>query len=101
RTRRRAERARSAAGRCLHLGGDGARARRGLRAGRVGLEPLTVRLDEEPDELLEAQLRRPAEHRLGLRRVPDEVVELGGATVEGSVGADVLAPVEADRLERT
>ena len=45
------------------------------------------------DEGGEADARRPAEHAAGLRRVADQVVDLGG-TEERGVFADVAPPVE-------
>ena len=51
-------------------------------------------------ELLEGHLRLPAEHAPRLRRVADEVVELGRAAAERRVGAHVVAPVEATRRRR-
>ena len=39
-------------------------------------QPLEVRVHEQVDEALEVDRRRPAEVVAGLRRVPDEVVEL-------------------------
>ena len=63
-------------------------------------EPLEVGVDEQPDEPLEVDRRRPAQSRLRLRGVADEVVQLGSAAAQRLVDVDVLAPVEADVAER-
>ena len=68
--------------------------------GSGGSEPqqLQVRVDHQPDQLLEVRLRLPAQLALGLRRVAHEQVHLGGA-LEGVVDAHVRLPVEADVVE--
>ena len=80
---------------------DGVRERPGTLAGkpRPAAERLEVRARHEPDELLEARLRLPAELRLGLRRVADQLVDLGGAQ-ERRVDAHVALPVVDARPRR-
>src|SRR5204863_7292376 len=68
------------------------RLRRRLREGRGAAEPRQLRVDEELHEFLEADRRPPAQPLARLRRVPDEVVELGLAAPQGLVDLDVLAP---------
>src|SRR5438105_11094231 len=60
-----------------------------------GLLPRSV--DEQRDELLEADARPPAEAFTSLRRVADELVVL--AALERLVDAHVFAPVEPGMRE--
>ena len=53
------------------------------------LKPHAVGLDQQPHELVEVDRRLPAEDAPRLRRVADEVVELGGAAVERRVAPHV------------
>ena len=79
-------------------------ARYGTVRGGVGMtvatEPLELGVDEQRDELLERDLRRPAEPLARLRRVADEVVQLRLPALQRLVDVHVLAPVEPDVLER-
>src|SRR5215211_5137680 len=45
---------------------------------RSALEQLEIGVDHQPDELLEGRARLPAQLRLGLGRIADEEVHLGG-----------------------
>ena len=94
---------RNRAGRPVHLGRVRPPPRRGLRGAggdRLTAEPLEVGVDEQPDEPLEGDRRRPPQSRLRLRGVADEVVQLRSASAQRLVDVDVLAPVEADVAER-
>src|SRR5437764_11138602 len=62
-------------------------------------EQLEVRVDHQPDELIEAGARLPAELLLRLRVVADQVIDLG-RPVEGRVGAHVVVGVQPDLVER-
>ena len=72
--------------------GTAMRAQRGASSSRSGAR-------HQPDQLLEARLRLPAEVALGLGRVADQVVDLGRAHERG-VDRDVLLEVaEAGLVE--
>src|SRR5581483_5430324 len=61
--------------------------------------PLAVGVDHDPDKLVEAHGRLPAELLARLRIVADQQVDLGRAQV-ALVEDDVVAPVEVDVAER-
>src|SRR5262245_21052029 len=61
--------------------------------------PGQIGVDHQSDELGEPHLERPAELLPGLGRVAEEEVDLR-RTVQGRIGGDVLAPVEARVGER-
>ena len=63
------------------------------------LEARYVRVDEQVDKLREGELRAPVQALPRLGRVSHEVVQLGGASLEGRVDANVVLPVEVDALE--
>src|SRR5207237_7597831 len=71
-----------------HAPGDGARSEGHNRS----CELLSRSVDEQRDELLEADGRLPAEALLRLRGVAQELITL--AALQGRVDAHVLAPVE-------
>src|ERR671926_1469197 len=75
---------------------SGSRSDRSRSAAQAG----QLRLHEEPDELAERHGRRPAEPLARARRIADEVVELRLPASQRLVDVHVLAPVEADVLER-
>ena len=66
----------------------------------LAAEPLELGVDEQRDELLERDLRLPPEPLARLRRIADEVVELGLAALQRLVDVDIRAPVESCVLER-
>src|SRR5262245_12668122 len=77
------------------LAGSRRRRRRGCAQGprRVDAGLLQVRLEHEPDELLERHRRSPIECPRRLRGVATQLVDLGRPEV-ALVDADVLFPVE-------
>src|SRR5215217_354219 len=72
------------------------KARSGIVSAR---EQPHVGVDHQPDQLLEVGARLPPEHALGLGRVADEQVDLGG-TLERIVDLHVRLPVQAGVVER-
>src|SRR4051794_3347167 len=84
------------------MGRERARPRRRLPRARLLLtllEPRNLGVDEQVHELLERHLWLPAELRPRLRRVANEVVQLGAPPLQRLVDMDELAPVEVDPLE--
>src|SRR5262245_28780766 len=62
-------------------------------------QTVEVRADHHLDERGESDLRPPAERALRLARVPDQVIDLGGAQQLG-IDANVVLPPEPDGSER-
>ena len=98
--RRRRGRRRSAAGERHGQAQEQTTRRFTPRPYRVAPQAFEVGVDEQPHEPLEVERRRPAEPLPRLRRVADEVVELGGAAAQRLVDVHVLLPVEARRARR-
>ena len=68
-------------------------------AGQGQPDVFFVRADHHVDQLLEADLRLPTQHPLGLAGIAVQVVDLGRPEVT-RIDLDVLAPVEVQRAER-
>src|SRR5215218_4078119 len=70
----------------------------GLLLGHAPGEELEIRVDHQPDHLLEAGTRLPAELLAGLGGIADEMLNLGGAE-ETRVGPNVGFGIEPGMLE--
>src|SRR3712207_4153720 len=70
----------------------------GLLLGHAAREQLEVGVDHQPNHLLEAGARLPAELLARLRVVADEVLDLG-RTEKPRVGSDMLLGIQAGVLE--
>jgi len=72
---------------------------RPIDSGRTGdLESPYIGFDHDLRQFWHLDLRLPAESGVGLRRIADEGVNVGGATIE-FIESNVLLPVESDLID--